>query len=95
MKKILFTYDLNKDSPSDKWGRVREAIIRKFPTHWCRLTTTWIVETQLSAVQMRDWLATLLDSNDELFVVDITGSDAAWLGIDAKGATWLREVLNR
>ena len=95
MRKILFTYDLNKDSPSDKWGKIRDAIAQTFPTRWCRLTTTWIVETPHSPAQVHAWLAQFLDSNDELFVVDITGKEAAWSGIDKGGADWLTDVLNR
>ncbi|WP_281355054.1 hypothetical protein [Comamonas jiangduensis] len=44
---------------------------------------------------MRDWVSTFLDANDELFVVDITGQEAAWQGIDAKGSEWLVDVLKR
>jgi|GEM_PF-1280753 len=95
MNKILFTYDLNKEVSAAKRAQLREAIISTFPTRWSRLTTTWIVETSLTAVQVRDWVAQHLDSNDELFVVDITGKQAAWQGFDAKGSEWLADVLNR
>lgn len=95
MNKILFSYDLNKEASAAKRTQLREAIISAFPTRWSRLTTTWIVETSLSAVQVRDWVAQHLDSNDELFVVDISGKQAAWQGFDAKGNEWLTDVLNR
>lgn len=95
MKKILFTYDLNKEGSESKRAQLREAIVSTFPTHWSRLTTTWIVETHSSAAQVRDWVSTFLDANDELFVVDITGQEAAWQGIDAKGSEWLVDVLKR
>ena len=72
MNKILFTYDLNKDASSDKWGKIRDVIVATFPTHWRRLTTTWIVETPSTPTQVRDWLMQFLDSNDELLVVDIS-----------------------
>lgn len=94
MKKVLFTYDLNRDQHTDKWERVKEAIVKTFPTHWRRLTTTWIVETDWSAAQVRDWLAPMLDSDDELLVVVLTG-EAAWSGIDERGSEWLKKVLPR
>ncbi|MGB6097906.1 MAG: hypothetical protein WBF95_16615 [Comamonas thiooxydans] len=95
MNRILFTYDLNKEVSAAKRAQLREAIISTFPTRWSRLTTTWIVETSLTAVQVRDWVAQHLDSNDELFVVDITGKAAAWQGFDANADEWLVDVLNR
>lgn len=95
MNKLLFTYDLNKDSPSNKWTRIRDAITETFPTHWRRLTTTWIVETPSSPSQVRDWLLQYLDANDELLVVDISGKEAAWSGIDNEGSAWLSKVLGR
>lgn len=95
MNKILFTYDLNKEVSAAKRAQLREAITSTFPTHWSRLTTTWIVETSLTAAQVREWVAQHLDANDELFVVDITGKAAAWQGIDAKGSSWLTDVLGR
>lgn len=94
-KKILFTYDLNKESTPAKRQKLRDDIKATFPTHWRRLTTTWIVETEHSAKVVADWLLQSLDSNDELFVVDITGQDAWWFGIDKAGSDWLSDVLNR
>jgi hypothetical protein len=93
MNKILFTYDLNKDSPSDKWGEIRDVIVAAFPTHWRRLTTTWIVETPSTPTQVRDWLRQFLDSNDELLVADISGKEIAWAGLDDSDAKWLNDVL--
>ena len=95
MNKILFTYDLNKEVSTAKRAYLREAITSTFPTHWTRLTTTWIVDTSLTAAQVRDWVSQHLDSNDELFVVDISGKLAAWQGFDAKGGEWLVDVLSR
>lgn len=95
MNKILFTYDLNKETSSNKWGEIRAAITATFPTHWNRLTTTWIVETEHTPEQVRDWLLQFLDSNDEAFVVDISGKAASWHGIDSRGSGWLRDVLMR
>ena len=95
MKKILITYDLNRERQANKWETVNKAIAEQFPSaHWRRLTTTWIVETDWSAAQVRNWLLPLFDSNDELLVAVLTG-EAAWHGIDERGSTWLRDVLPR
>ncbi|WP_156909597.1 hypothetical protein [Ottowia thiooxydans] len=32
--------------------------------------------------------------NDELFVVDITGKEAAWSGLDKRSTDWLSSELN-
>ena len=93
MSKILFTYDLNKETNSAKRENLRNAILQAFPACWCRLTTTWIVDTPNSAAQIRDWISQFLDANDELFVADITGVPVAWAGMDERGSTWLAKNL--
>lgn len=92
MNKILFTYDLNREIYAAKRQALEQAIVKAFPTYWRRLTTTWIVVTPLSAVQVRDWLAQFLDANDELFVADLSSGPIAWSGMDAQAVSWLQGV---
>lgn len=45
-----------------------------------------------SCVSVRDHLKTEIDSNDSLFVAELTGS-AAWTGLNDKTGAYLKEHL--
>lgn len=58
-----------------KWGRITES--------------TWAVLSDSSAVQVRDYLSQVLDSNDRVIVVKSAGV-AAWQNTKC-GNAWLKE----
>jgi hypothetical protein len=82
-------YDLNK--PAQNYADLIAAI-KTYGTWWHHLDSTWIIETEQTAVQVRDNLAQHIDSNDELLVATI-GAPAAWTGFNEKGSSWLLEHL--
>lgn len=88
MANILIGYDLNFSG--QRYDQLIAAIKQAFPNYWHCLDSTWIVQTAWDAVQVRDWLGTKVDRNDELFVVDITGKQAAWQGFSEQCGTWLK-----
>ena len=53
------------------------------------MDSTWIVNTNLTAVQVRDRLRAQIDANDELLVAAIS-EPAAWYGFTQKGSDWLK-----
>ena len=90
MSTILIGYDLNKT------GQDYNDLIEKIKSlgaWWHHLDSTWIVKTNQSAVAVRDMLGPLIDSNDELLVIDITGDAAAWKGFNERGSKWLKDNL--
>ena len=91
MSNLLFGYDLNK-AGQDYAGLIAD-IKQTFPTYWHCLDSTWIVSTDWTTVQLRDWLWSRMDSNDEVFVVDITGKPAAWAGLNDNCSSWLTNNL--
>lgn len=91
MSKILFGYDLN--TLGQDYTDLIAAIKTAFPNYWHCLDSTWIVEANLTPVEVRDWLAARMDANDELFVVDITGKPAAWRGFTGICHDWLKNNL--
>lgn len=93
MSKILFGYDLNQQAKRSEYTKLIETIKATFPNYWHCLDSTWIVDTQATAAQIRDWLSPRLDFNDELFVVDITGNPAAWQGFTGTCSSWLKDNL--
>ena len=89
MKTILVGYDLN--APGKDYRPLIEKL-KSFGTWWHYLDSTWLIKSSLSVVQIRDMLWSLMDANDELLVVDVTGDAMAWNGIKPSGSSWLRNV---
>ena len=89
MAVYLVGYDLNK--PGQDYSDLFEAI-KSYGTWWHHLDSTWIIVTDETAVQVRDYLRQYIDDNDELLVVTI-GPPAAWYGFTDKGSQWLKGEL--
>jgi hypothetical protein len=87
MANVLIGYDLNKTGQD--YTKLIEKIRALFPTWWHCLDSTWIVQTSLTTVQVRDALLPLIDSNDELLVVALAKGDGAWYGFDTVCNDWL------
>jgi len=89
MSQIFISYTLRKQDHdySKLTGRIQEL----GPKHWHGMDSTWIVISSLSALEVRDELAPLLDASDELLVIDITGDAVAWGGFNNEGSNWLKE----
>lgn len=50
----------------------------------------WVVDTELTAAEVRDALRSYIDSDDKLIVMPrVSGS--AWRGLPDDAATWLKE----
>jgi hypothetical protein len=86
MRTLLVGYDLDK--PGQNYPKL-EAALKEFGVWWHELDSTWIVRADLTTVQLRDQLAALVDSNDKLLVIDITGDAAAWKGFTSQGGQWI------
>lgn len=93
MKTYLVGYDLNRPRGNDDYPDLHEAIKDLATGWWHHLDSTWIVKTNLSAVQIRDMLKAHIDSGDELLVVRLT-SEGAWAGFNERGSTWLKKHLS-
>ena len=89
MNSYLIGYDLNR--PGGNYAELIDAI-KLIGTWWHCLDSTWIVKTDLTAVQIRDALSPHIDSSDELLVVKLSG-EAAWIGFDDKCSSWLKANL--
>jgi hypothetical protein len=90
MSNILIGYDLNKTGQDYK--SLIDAI-KNLGSWWHCLDSTWIVSCNYTAQTVRDHLWQYMDSNDELFVVDITGQAAAWIGFTGNCNDWLKNNL--
>jgi thermostable 8-oxoguanine DNA glycosylase len=87
MTTLLVGYDLNGDKDytplTDK--------LKSFGTRWHNLDSTWIVVADQTSKALRDELKTLIDADDELLVVDISGDAAAWTGFSDSASAWLKK----
>ena len=89
-KSYLIGYDLNK-SGQDYTTLIEEII--KFGGYWHCLDSTFIIKTSSTAVEIRDYLTTFIDSNDELLVVGLTGEGAWTTAFSNKCSKWLQDYL--
>lgn len=86
MALLLVTYDLKV--PGKDYKSLHEAL-KTANSWWHHLESTWILYTNDSVQVWTDRLTKLLDQNDRLFVVDITGRQSnGWL--PQQGWDWLR-----
>ena len=77
MKSKIITYDLC--APGRNYDDLYKAI-KSYGT-WAHITeSTWFVKTADSCTQIRDNLLSHVDSNDRLFVGELTGT-AAWRNV--------------
>ena len=86
---LLVGYDLNK--PGADYEDLFTALKRAGSDWWHCLDSTWLVKTTLSASQLRDRLRRVIDANDCLLVMDVTGCARAWAGFSDECSTWLKE----
>ena len=89
MKTYLIGYDLDK--PGQDYSNLIEAI-KKIGTWWHCLDSTWLVKSNYTATQIRDYLLPHIDQNDELLVALLSG-EAAWYGFKGDCSTWLTNNL--
>ena len=91
MAAYMVTYDLSE--PGREYSRLHERI-KAISGTWASITeSSWIVvSTAKSAAGIRDDLIQAIDSDDSLFVAELTGA-TAWKGLPAQRTDWLKENL--
>jgi hypothetical protein len=76
MAKYLISYDLDK--PGQDYPRLIKELERLGATRV--LYSEWVWQSTSTAVEIRDYLKSFIDSNDMLLVVALTG-EAAWTSL--------------
>lgn len=87
MKTYLISYDLL--NPGADYARLHDAIKGLANGYWHHLESVWLVNSNLSCVEIRDKLKGCLDTNDKLLVVEL-GALWATYNIPAAGTDWLK-----
>ena len=86
----LVAYDLSK--PGQNYVGLIEYL--KSFSSWAHIEqSVWAVVTNMSDADVRDKVATYLDNNDKLIVINITGDTAAWRGLPNDVSDWLKANL--
>lgn len=81
------SYDL---SAPDRNYEPLYAEIKKLGSCARPLKSTWLVDSQLTEIQIRDRLISVIDRNDHLLVT-ILARGAAWFNIPGDVAEWIRQ----
>ena len=90
MGTLLIGYDLDK--PDQDYKELIEAI-KGLGAWWHHLDSTWLVKSDLTAVEARDSLRKHIGASDELLVISVTGRQAAWFGFNETGSKWIKDNL--
>lgn len=87
MRTLCVNYDLYR--PGQDYSELITRL-KSYPSWWRCLKSTWLVRAPLTHAQLRDELLPLLDANDRLLVIDVTGDARAWSGLPENCGAWLR-----
>jgi hypothetical protein len=86
-------YDIHP-SRGERYDKLIEAIKALGSRWWHHLDSTWLVVTNLTSAQIRDRLtATLPYNDDQVLVIKVSHTEAAWYGFDKDGSDWLMAAL--
>ncbi len=88
MKVYQINYDLRKQRDYESLYER----IRSYSTYSHALESTWLIVTDQTAAQIRDYLYEVMDSDDGLLVTRLQG-EAAWIGLRDKTTEWLKSQL--
>jgi hypothetical protein len=89
MKTYLISYDLGVPETSADYQKVINRI-KNYSSWATPLKSQWLVNSTKTAKQVRDDITPLVDSNDEILVIDVTGADWASWNIDKEVTDWMQ-----
>lgn len=91
MEPFLITYDL---LPLGRNYAPLSTAIKQLSDglYWKELESTWIIITNIGAIEIRDNLKKYIDNNDKLFIISLD-YEAAWSGLSKESEKWLEENL--
>lgn len=91
MAVYIVTYDLMNEQSSETYKRLIE-LIKKEGVWACLGGSSYLVESNLSAVELRNRYREVLDNNDLLFV-GVVSAPAAWYGYSQQITDWIKAKL--
>jgi len=89
MKTFLISYDLIGPETRDDYVRLINHI--KSFTFWAKpLKSLWLVKTDKGIAEVRNELKQYADSNDKIFVIDVTNANWATSNISSQITDWMK-----
>lgn len=87
MNNYLIGYDLMRQGQN--YENLYEGIKKASNGNWWHhLDSTWIIQSEHSALTIRNYLLDYIDSNDKIIVLQLS-KDGAWFNISDEGNKWL------
>lgn len=88
----VVSYDIEDGSSAD-YNTINDSITKKFPNNCKILTTTFVIISNLTSVQIRDFVITLTNKKLNLFVA--TCDSSAWNLSDLTTRSCVDGLLNK
>lgn len=93
MSVYIVTYDLKNELSSQKYEKLIELI--KEEGVWARLGgSAYLIVSNCTPVELRDKFVRVLDSNDVLYVGEVS-APAAWSGYSKEVSDWIKSKLDK
>lgn len=89
MSGFLVVYDLN--TPGQNYTCIIEKLEKRYKAYHMQQSAWVISSITLTTVQIRDDLASCLDTNDKLFVAKL--DETAWKTISEAADNWLKQAI--
>ncbi|OBJ32466.1 hypothetical protein [Mycolicibacter heraklionensis] len=89
MSTYLVSYDLSK--PNRSYEDLFK-LLRSFGGYAKALESVWFVRSDLSTVEVRDRIWTVMDSDDHLLVSSLNGGGSAWCNLTSEVSDWLKRT---
>lgn len=90
MRTYMIGYDLRK--PEKDYPALYEAIKNVADGWWHRLDSTWLINSNLNAAQIRDRINPHIDASDRLLVICV-GGEWATANMPDDANAWLKNSL--
>ncbi len=91
MAVYIVTYDLRNDKSSESYDRLI-SLIKQEGVWACLGKSSYLIESNLSAVELRNRFNVALDDDDMLYVGKVT-APAAWHGYSQQVTDWIKAKL--
>lgn len=91
---LMTVYQIDYDLRKQRNYAALYERIKSYPQYCKALESTWVIATNQSAVQVRDYLLAVIDADDGLLVTRLQG-EAAWAGLSGEVSAYLKNMLER
>lgn len=89
----IVTYDLRKGATPEDYQKLID-LIKEDGSWACLGTSSYLIESECSARELRDKFKKVLDDNDMLYVGAVS-APAAWHGYSSEVSQWILKKLNK